>query len=1450
MRLTQKSKGLILMKPKYKTSMLIKLSFLFVIIIVLSTSGYGATQLSQFGITWKFDKDYQAGHFVNGDWWVVGPVTIIEINPRSTENSGRTMHGSMLNPMASNDNLGYDSELKGYKPELNVALDVSASNPLTLQPHSSLVSTISVTAAAAKPQIDSAAVLTVLGAPAPEGSFRPPYCGSDKTIKFNKNQLNYSLLETLQKVPQTPRLKQAVVDGQSDSVERMFERPWIDHRRGWYARWIHPNKNMPDYQREMSSQIGEAALMLHLDYTNAEKETLLIRYVQLGIDLFGIVENGGWQNWEPDGGCGSGRKWPILFTGLVLGDPEMSAIGSRPIDDPFFGEDAQTFYVSQEDIDRVHTSGFANSPPEPSHDYSQEHLGMPEWGIRHATNPYLDNVSWGASYRCCCTANAWAGFVMACHITGTKGLWQHDALFDYMDRYMAKETPGTFNRQQSKFAEQMWDTYRANYGPVWPDTSSNQPPQADAGSDQTVTDSDGDGTVQITLNGSASSDADGTIVSYVWMKNGTQIATGVIPTVILTAGEHTIALRVTDDEGATDIDSVVITVETADTTPPEIISVIGTQDSVLIEFSETLDGVSAENINNYAINDLSIYSAALGTEHTMVTLSVSELVEAAEYTLTAANIRDAAGNPMPETVKRFFYNGGVVSHWRFDEGAGAIAQDSSEIANTAVLVNGPVWTTGQINGAIAFDGYDDAVEITTSNFNTDSGTIAFWAYPEAFLNTKNFLFGHATQPWSNRIQLYCNNQGQLALGLGDNSALNTNLGILDINRWCHITLLWDNPVYSVYIDGTQKASGTYSGLSQINDYADIANNGNPSTRAEAFDGIIDEVYVYNRPLTETEIITLINQEPEFLLAPIGNQEVDENSTLTFVVETTQPDVEVEVFEHNLPSEPVLNGTSFTWSPVGCVCGVYECTFKASAGLYEDFETISITVNHVSQNAAPVLAPIGNANVQETQTLTLTLSATDADGDSLSYSAANLPAGAVFSNHQFTWTPAQGQAGTYDVTFSVSDEKLTDSETVRITVTSAQQQTLPIYYSYSANRTGPMHLSGQTVSGDVYVFLVPYKTIEQVLFYLDDPAMSGPAFQAENNAPFDFAGGNSSIANAFDTTQLADGWHTISAAALLPDGNVEIGSVNFYVDNVQGGVNQAPMLDYIPEQTTEEAVELSFTVDAVDPDGDTLLYSALNLPEGAVFTNQTFRWTPAIGQTGVYDVLISVTDGDLTDSAVVSITVDEAPEITLPGLVGYWKLDETTGVSAEDQSASHNDGALINDPVWTNGKKGGAVSFDGNNDALEVTSVGWRADRGTVVLWAYPKGFYNSKHFLFGHATQPWSNRIQLYTDNHGNLFLGFGDSIKCEQRIYQLPLNTWTSIALTWNNGRYTVYVNASPVCSGTYSGLSTINSYCDIGNNGNRSTRSEAFDGTIDEVRVYNRALSIAEIMYVLGNL
>ena len=123
-------------------------------------------------------------------------------------------------------------------------------------------------------------------------------------------------------------------------------------------------------------------------------------------------------------------------------------------------------------------------------------------------------------------------------------------------------------------------------------------------------------------------------------------------------------------------------------------------------------------------------------------------------------------------------------------------------------------------------------------------------------------------------------------------------------------------------------------------------------------------------------------------------------------------------------------------------GTYYVTFIATddgAGNPTDSETITITVNEL--NNAPVLAAIGNKNVDEEAVLSFTVTASDpydTPSNNLTFSASGLPSGAsLTASGVFSWTPTELQDGVFgSITFTVTDDgtgMLTDKEIISITV---------------------------------------------------------------------------------------------------------------------------------------------------------------------------------------------------------------------------------------------------------------------------------------------------------------------------------------------------------------------------------------------------------------------------------
>ncbi|MFA5173628.1 MAG: hypothetical protein WC438_00415 [Candidatus Pacearchaeota archaeon] len=295
--------------------------------------GY-SNNITQYGITWHFDKQMEFGTYANGDYWVVGPVNITQIEPEPVCDISNGRHGTMINPRFNNQQ-GYDARAPGYNLTL-CKVKASAS------PGDSVISTISLPNQIGFTFVKSASVLTIVDVPQSSDKFRPPYTrptrikeSSQDNLVYSSNNINYELLPKLMPISATPLLSQ---------TEKKFERVWIEHFEGWELGRIQPYDNMADYGRENSVDVSEASLQLLLNYSNQDKKKLLIGFMQYGIDLYGIYLDNG--EWHPDGGIFMGRKWPLLFTGIMLNN----SIKNIEMNPERFQEDGQTFYVSPPEI--------------------------------------------------------------------------------------------------------------------------------------------------------------------------------------------------------------------------------------------------------------------------------------------------------------------------------------------------------------------------------------------------------------------------------------------------------------------------------------------------------------------------------------------------------------------------------------------------------------------------------------------------------------------------------------------------------------------------------------------------------------------------------------------------------------------------------------------------------------------------------------------------------------------------------------------------------------------------------------------------------------------------------------------------------------------------------------------------------------------------------------------
>jgi len=190
-----------------------------------------------------------------------------------------------------------------------------------------------------------------------------------------------------------------------------------------------------------------------------------------------------------------------------------------------------------------------------------------------------------------------------------------------------------------------------------------------------------------------------------------------------------------------------------------------------------------------------------------------------------------------------------------------------------------------------------------------------------------------------------------------------------------------------------------------------------------------------------------------------------------------------------------------------------------------------------------------------------------------------------------------------------------------------------------------------------------------------------------------------------------------------------------------------------------------------------------------------------------------------------------------GPVAHWKFDEGSGTTAYDETGNNNDGTLTNmdDDDWVEGKYGGALDFDGSNDYVEVPTNGISPDQGTVVAWVCPH-ILGNEDYIFCHYDS--GNRI--YMNDYDGFRIGIGSSANVDTGI-DFVIDAWQQVVLVWNNGEYFAYYNGEEVKNGSYTGLDSIAPTARLGN---WASGGFNFNGTIDDVRIYNYARTAEQIL------
>ncbi|MET1059937.1 MAG: LamG-like jellyroll fold domain-containing protein, partial [Nocardioides sp.] len=300
----------------------------------------------------------------------------------------------------------------------------------------------------------------------------------------------------------------------------------------------------------------------------------------------------------------------------------------------------------------------------------------------------------------------------------------------------------------------------------------------------------------------------------------------------------------------------------ADTEDPTV-AITAPSSGATVSGTTTVSASATDNVGVLGVQ-FRLDGAPLGTEDTTTPYAVDWTTATApngSHTLTAV-ARDAAGRTataaaVPVTVANTG-SPGLVAGFGFNEGAGTGFTDSSGAGNNGTLFQ-TVWSTsGKYGKALSFDGTNDYASVpdAPSLDIADKMTLEAWVRPTVSsgwrtvmlkeLGNTELAFAMYSASGTNRPSGWIRPNPSSG---GSSSAIGT--AAVPLNAWTHLAVTYDGAALKVFVNGTQAVSKPYSGA--LYSTTDPLRLGGNLVWGEYFKGLIDEVRIYNRPLTAAQI---------------------------------------------------------------------------------------------------------------------------------------------------------------------------------------------------------------------------------------------------------------------------------------------------------------------------------------------------------------------------------------------------------------------------------------------------------------------------------------------------------------------------------------------------------------------------------------------------------------------
>jgi len=315
-----------------------------------------------------------------------------------------------------------------------------------------------------------------------------------------------------------------------------------------------------------------------------------------------------------------------------------------------------------------------------------------------------------------------------------------------------------------------------------------------------------------------------------------------------------------------------------DTTPPVVsyATTFGAASTVVVQFSEKVDAVTASTKTNYTINNgVTVLDVNLALGQKSVILSTTNMNDAS-YDLTVINVQDTAANVIADSIISFDqknFTSNNVAYYQLDSlgyqeadtvaGIDTVIYDATGKAeNRGIVKNGPVVSEGFFGNALSFDGVDDYVQFdTTSSFNSPSSavSVSVWTKLEYLPSDMAAGFIGIFDSQGDQYVLYLDrgakelrmkvatSGGAARPGIPE-SALKTGV-------WINVVGVYDGAYAKIYLNGVMQGILPLTGTVNKGQAAYLGKNGNAGP--PYFMGSIDNVQVFNKALSVSEIVDMM-----------------------------------------------------------------------------------------------------------------------------------------------------------------------------------------------------------------------------------------------------------------------------------------------------------------------------------------------------------------------------------------------------------------------------------------------------------------------------------------------------------------------------------------------------------------------------------------------------------------